>query len=183
MLIAKNDLINVMMLVMAGILFFSCGESRHPHQDPKLDPGLYQEPLIKANKQVARNEDDLINDFIARYGWQMVKTGTGLRYMIYYNGSGVRVQEGDAVKINYSVMLLNGDSIYTSHKEGPMEFVIGVHKVESGLEEGILLLHRGDKAKFILPSHLAFGLLGDLNKIPQKATLVYDVEILEIKRK
>ena len=38
----------------------------------------------------------------------------------------------------------------------------------------------GDKAKFIIPSHLAFGLLGDENKIPKRATLVYDVELIDV---
>jgi FKBP-type peptidyl-prolyl cis-trans isomerase len=42
-------------------------------------------------------------------------------------------------------------------------------------------MHVGDRAKFIVPSHLAFGLLGDQNKIPQHATLVYDIELVKIK--
>ena len=49
------------------------------------------------------------------------------------------------------------------------------------LEEGILLLKEGDRAKFIIPSHLAFGLLGDMKKIPAKAVLVYDIELIKIK--
>jgi FKBP-type peptidyl-prolyl cis-trans isomerase FkpA len=52
--------------------------------------------------------------------------------------------------------------------------------VEAGLEEGILLMHKGGKAKFILPSHLAFGLIGDQNKIPGKSTLIYDVNLIDL---
>ena len=52
--------------------------------------------------------------------------------------------------------------------------------VESGLEEGILLMKTGGKAKFILPPHLAYGLPGDGKKIPARAILVYDVELLSI---
>jgi FKBP-type peptidyl-prolyl cis-trans isomerase len=52
--------------------------------------------------------------------------------------------------------------------------------VESGLEEGILLLREGDKAKFILPPHLAHGLLGDDNKIPARSIIVYDLELLSL---
>jgi FKBP-type peptidyl-prolyl cis-trans isomerase FkpA len=77
--------------------------------------------------------------------------------------------------------LLNGDLAYSSGQTGPKEFEIGHGGVESGLEEGILLLHVGDHAKFIVPSHLAFGLLGDQNKIPQRATLVYDIELVKLK--
>jgi len=53
--------------------------------------------------------------------------------------------------------------------------------VISGLEEGILYLSEGDKAKIIIPSHLGYGLLGDLDKnIPPKATLIYDIELKSI---
>jgi len=50
------------------------------------------------------------------------------------------------------------------------------------LEEGLLLLHQGDKAKFIIPSHLAYGLLGDQKQIPPGATLVYDVELIQLNK-
>ena len=79
------------------------------------------------------------------------------------------------------IRLLNGETIYRSENKGIKEFLIGKGGVESGLEEGILLLHQGDKARFIIPSHLAFGLLGDSDKIPEKASLVYDVELIKIK--
>ncbi len=183
MRIMKNNLIVAVAATVMLQLFFSCDGSRHRSREVPFDPEAYKEPLMQANKQVTKNEDDLINDFIKRYGWQMMKTGTGLRYMIYHDGGGSPVQKGDVVTINYSVMLLNGDPVYSSQTDGPMVITAGARDAESGLEEGILLLHRGDKVKFILPSHLAFGLLGDFDKIPQKATLVYDVEVLDIKRK
>ncbi len=53
-------------------------------------------------------------------------------------------------------------------------------EVESGLHHGVKHLSVGDKAKFILPSHLAFGTYGDGEKIPSKATLLYDLELIEI---
>ncbi|HOI87851.1 MAG TPA: FKBP-type peptidyl-prolyl cis-trans isomerase, partial [Lentimicrobium sp.] len=73
-----------------------------------------------------------------------------------------------------------GDEIYNSDKDGLKEFLIGRGGVESGLEEGILLLRVGDKAKFIIPSHLGFGLLGDQNLVPPKSTLIYDLELISL---
>ena len=72
---------------------------------------------------------------------------------------------------------------YNSDKDGLKLIELGKAEVESGLEEGILLMKVGDKAKLVIPSHLAFGLLGDENKIPKRATLIYDVELVEIKQK
>jgi FKBP-type peptidyl-prolyl cis-trans isomerase FkpA len=53
--------------------------------------------------------------------------------------------------------------------------------VESGLHEGILYMNEGSKALLVIPSHLAHGLVGDMNKIPPKSTIVYDIELLELK--
>jgi FKBP-type peptidyl-prolyl cis-trans isomerase len=79
------------------------------------------------------------------------------------------------------VRLIDGSEIYSSDQSGNKEFVIGRGGVESGLEEGILLMRQGDRAKFIIPSHLGFGLLGDQDKVPPKSTLIYDLELLELK--
>ena len=102
--------------------------------------------------------------------------------MIYKEGKGKKAETGDIVKINYKTSLLNGVNIYSSDESGAKEFEVGKAHVESGLEEGILLLKVGDKAKFIIPSHLGFGLLGDENKIPSKAALVYDIELISIEK-
>jgi len=130
---------------------------------------------------MTKNEDEEIGDFIVRYHWNMIKTATGLRYMIYHKGSGPAAKKGEYATIKYSIRLLNGDLAYSSEQSGPREFEIGHGGVESGLEEGILLLHLGDRVKFIVPSHLAFGLLGDQGKIPQRATLIYDIELIKLK--
>jgi FKBP-type peptidyl-prolyl cis-trans isomerase len=111
----------------------------------------------------------------------MLNTGSGLRYLIYENGNGRFADTGNVVMLNYTLTLLNGDTIYTSHKNGKKEFLVGKGNVESGLEEAILLLKEGDRAKIIIPSHLAFGLPGDGDKIPAKATLVYDLELIQLK--
>ncbi|HNS17493.1 MAG TPA: FKBP-type peptidyl-prolyl cis-trans isomerase [Bacteroidales bacterium] len=129
------------------------------------------------NEKLVREEDELINEFIKRYEWDMKKTGTGLRYMIYSAGAGSAARERNKATIHYSVVLLNGDTCYTAVRK---EFIVGKGQIEAGLDEGVRMMHVGDKAKFILPSHLAFGLIGDHQSIPQKATLVYDVYLLEV---
>ena len=141
----------------------------------------FKEPLIEANKEAVRTESEQIDDFIARHGWKMNTTTTGLRYMIYKPGIGPGATSGKIVTLNYSTTLLTGDTVYTSKVGGPIEFEVGRGQVISGLEEAILLLKVGDRAKIIIPSHLAFGLIGDQNKITYKASLVYDVDFVSIK--
>jgi len=168
----------LIILFLSFSIFLSCKNEKPPEK--QINPAEYKEPLMKVNKKLVKSEDEQIEDYIKRYGWNMKKTGTGLRYMIYKHGSGRRAEAGKVVKINFTVSLLNGDTCYTSESDGYKEFLIGRGGVESGIEEGILLLKKGDRAKFIIPSHLAFGLTGDMDKIPAKATLVYDIELLKL---
>jgi FKBP-type peptidyl-prolyl cis-trans isomerase len=76
---------------------------------------------------------------------------------------------------------LNGAKCYSSDSLGIKSFRIGSGHVESGLEEAALLLHEGDQARIILPPHLAYGMLGDNNKIPGQASILYDLMVLQIK--
>lgn len=165
------------------VLFFlviSCNDNTQPSRDSDNNK-ITTDSLINFNKKVVRTEEEEIGDFINRYQWNMKKTATGLRYMIYHKGNGPIARKGKYAIIKYSVRLLNGDLAYSSEQTVPREFEIGHGGVESGLEEGILLLRVGDHVKFIVPSHLAFGLLGDQDKIPQRATLVYDIELIKLK--
>ena len=170
--------------LIAVFLFFGC--SRHSQNDksqnqrPK-DKAL-QEKLFDANRQAMRTEDQQIDDFAERYGWDMKTTGTGLRYMIYENGTGKQAGDGMLATIDYQARLLNGELIYSSQPGTPLTFRIGQDAaVPTGIHQGILLLRQGDHAKFILPSHLAFGLTGDQKKVPPKSTLVYDLQLVELK--
>lgn len=170
-------IIPLLLLVLGSVV--SCSQVNAPKE--QVDSEKLKESLIKANIVISQVEEEQINDFIERYGWEMRTTGSGLRYMIYKQGLGAKAEKGKVVTINYTLRSISGDIIYTSDIGGPLEFEIGRGKIESGLEEAILLMQVGDKAKIILPSHLGFGLAGDDHKIPPKATLIYDVEFLAIK--
>jgi len=142
----------------------------------------YEEPLMEANRHVVRTENQHIEDFLRRYKWEMEESGSGLRYMIYKQGEGDPAELGMLAGLAYTIKVITGDLVYSSEENGPLSFVIGKGEVISGLEEGILLLNVGDKAKFIIPSHLAYGLVGDGKLIPGKTTLIYDVELLSLKQ-
>lgn len=165
--------------LLLAFLFSSCGETAQERELP--DSETLKETLAETNKLLLSTEDQEIRDFVERYGWEVKETGSGLRYYIYHEGDGPPAKTGNIASIDYSIHLITGDRVYSSEEEGPREFEIGKGGVESGLEEGILLLRQGDKAKFILPSHLAHGVPGDGVKIPKRATIVYDVELLELK--
>lgn len=133
------------------------------------------------NRQMAMEERAQIDGYIDRMQWVMEETGTGLRYMIYEHGEGQPAKPGQMAVVNYEVSLLNGNVVYTSEEKGAQSFVVNRDNVESGLHEGIQLMKVGDKARFILPSHLAHGLTGDNDRIPPRSSVVYDIELLELR--
>ncbi|MEI6684265.1 MAG: FKBP-type peptidyl-prolyl cis-trans isomerase [Bacteroidota bacterium] len=168
-------------LVIGFILSLNaCQESPRPVQSTD-HMQMTDDTVMKYNHQVVREESQEIDDFVMRHHWNMQVSQTGLRYMIYKQGSGALPKRGEIVAIKYRVSLINGDLVYNPDTLKPFEFETGKAAVPNGLEEGVLLLKTGDHAKFILPSHLAFGLLGDMDKIKSREILVYDVELYQIK--
>lgn len=160
----------------------SCGDGhKKTTKNTNLKSKEFQDKLINANKMYVRKESDEIDQYIAHRGWKMTMTGTGLRYMITQKGNGIAAIPEKHAKVNYKISLLDGTLCYSSDSTGAKVFLIGHDNVESGLHEGIQLLHVGDKAVFILPSHLAHGLMGDDSKIPPKSSVIYDIELLSIR--
>lgn len=160
----------------------SCGDAKQ-QREKASNPAEAKQPLISANKYLRESEDALIEDYISRYGWNMKKSGTGLRYWIYRQGEGPEVSAGDQLRIGYEISLLNGEVIYRSEVDGELTFRQGSGEIIRGLNEAALYLREGDQAKIILPSHLAYGLPGDQRSIPPRATLIYDLKVLKVNKK
>lgn len=110
------------------------------------------------------------------------KTDSGLRYKIIQKGSGAKAEKGKTVSVHYEGALANGQVFDSSYKRNqPIDFALGVGQVIPGWDEGISLLQVGDKARFVIPSHLAYGSAGAGGVIPPNATLVFDVELMNVK--
>ena len=165
-----------------GVLLSSCGSDTEPDKKKEqLDPKQYKQVLEKVNKYEVTKESDEINQYIAHHDWKMERTGTGLRFIIIKNGKGVQPKSGDFVSVNYSISLLDGTVCYSSEKDGSKDFKVEGDNIESGLHEAVLLMHVGDKAKFILPSYMANGMQGDNDKIPPMSAILVDLELLSVK--
>ena len=167
-------------IVFFSLALISCSGNQKS-SDANKGKALTEKQLIQLNKGWVEQEKTEIDNFIKEKHWSLKETSTGLRYMIYHDGNGKRAREGEFATISYTVKLLNGTVLYSSAVSGLKTFEIGHGNVASGLEEGIILLNVGDKAKFILPSHLAFGLSGDGYKIPPNVPIIYDVELVQLK--
>jgi len=166
-------------LVLIALLCFVSCEEKTLEQTKSISKGDMKSSMETANRYLVNEEEEDIENYIKRHGLEMVSTGTGLRYQILKQNAGQRFEKGDKVTLEYELHSIAGDLIYSSEKDGLKSFVVGNGEVESGLDEAMTYLHRGDLAKLIIPNHLAYGLHGDENRIPEYATLVYTIKVLE----
>lgn len=171
--------LNISLFVVA-VLFTACNSNDATNTVSTTEKPA-AESLVKANRYLVKQEKEAIENYIARHNLTMKESGSGLRYSILEKGQGPQAVEGKIAVLEYTCRLITGDVVYSSRKDGVKTFMIGHGGVESGLEEAVLLMHQGDQASVIIPSHLAFGLLGDDNKIPPRATLIYELKLIELK--
>ena len=109
-------------------------------------------------------------------------TETGLRMIIHKDGNGKKPKVGQTVTVHYTGMLADGSQFDSSHNRGqPFKFPLGQGRVIKGWEEAITLLNVGSKAKFIIPSDLAYGPRGRPG-IPPNATLIFEIELVGIQQ-
>ncbi|MGO1596896.1 MAG: FKBP-type peptidyl-prolyl cis-trans isomerase [Sphingobacterium sp.] len=139
-------------------------------------------------------EEGKIASFVEKEKLQPQKTESGLQYVIQEEGSGDNPVIGDTVVINYTGRLTN-DKVFDTNdstvaKESdkfnpmrpyePLRVRVGHTPVIAGWTEGLQLLNKGAKAKFIIPSSLGYGEKQQQNEIPPYAPLVFDVEVIDI---
>jgi FKBP-type peptidyl-prolyl cis-trans isomerase len=84
--------------------------------------------------------------------------------------------------VHYKGQLADGTVFDSSYKRNePIEFTLGIGQVIPGWDEGVALLHVGEKARFVIPSTLAYGSRGAGGVIPPNANLIFDVELVDVK--
>lgn len=115
-------------------------------------------------------------------GKDTLTTASGLRYIMVSQGTGVKAEAGKTVDVHYTGYLMDGKIFDSSIERGdPISFPLGQKMVIPGWEEGIALMKVGDKIRLIIPSELGYGANGAGGVIPPNATLVFDVELMNVK--
>lgn len=120
-----------------------------------------QEPIVDVN-YIPMNEELKIDDIVV--------------------GSGNEVKDGDKVSVHYKGSLTNGTEFDSSYSRNqPFEFSVGMGEVIKGWDVGLVGMKVGGKRKLTIPSALGYGEQGAGDDIPPNSTLIFEVELLEIK--
>jgi peptidylprolyl isomerase len=110
-------------------------------------------------------------------------TPSGLKYIDLVEGSGDCPKSGASVAVHYTGWLeSNGKKFDSSHdRRQPFTFRLGVGQVIRGWDEGVASMKKGGKRKLIIPAALGYGARGAGSAIPPNATLIFEVELMEIR--
>lgn len=162
-------------------LFLSCDDVKNKKDNQVIDEKQLELSLEEMNRKMLQYESELIDNYVEKNNLNVIKTGTGLRYQLLEEGDGDLIKKGDIVTLQYELRLLSGELLYSSDNDGNKTFHVSRGGVESGLEEAVLKFRMNSEAILILPPHLAHGLIGDGNRIPPKAILVYSIKVVDIK--
>lgn len=121
-------------------------------------------------RELAVNEDEL------------TRTASGLRYQDLTVGSGAEARAGDSVSVHYTGWLTDGSRFDSSRDRGaPFTFQLGAGRVIPGWDEGVAGMKVGGSRKLVIPADLGYGARGAPPVIPPNSTLVFDVQLLEIR--
>ena len=144
-----------------------------------------KEAKEKSAKQVTE-DDKALQDYFAKNNLKPTKTASGLYYTVAKEGAGAAITAGQMVSMNYTGKLLNGTTFDSNldsafHHKQAFEFPVGTHQVIPGWDEGVMLLKKGAKATFYVVSSLAYGDRPAGPLVPANSTLIFDVEVVDVK--
>ncbi len=110
-----------------------------------------------------------------------VTTSSGLQYQDLVVGTGAEAKAGSTVSVNYTGWLENGTKFDSSLDRGqPFSFTLGAGQVIRGWDEGVVGMKVGGKRKLVIPANLAYGAQGAGGVIPPNATLIFEVDLLNV---
>lgn len=188
----KEILISLGVIVTCGLLLLvvqlspgggiTFGNANAPALASELTPA---QPTATANPPV--NDKTLMAMNTGSEGEQTtgnstVTTPSGLKYRDIKEGDGAMPKTGQTVVVHYTGTLENGSKFDSSRdRNRPFSFTIGVGQVIKGWDEGVATMKVGGRRELIIPAALGYGARGAGGVIPPNATLIFDVELLEIR--
>ena len=166
--------------LVAALLTACAGEETTPEPEPlATDEATLPEEAepTMADPTTITYAPELGVDFDA-----MERNDSGMYYEVVQQGSGETVAPGQTAVVHYTGWLPDGTKFDSSRDRGePFSFPVGGRQVIAGWDEGVAGMAVGEQRKLVIPPDMGYGAAGAGGVIPPNATLVFDVELLEIR--
>ncbi len=142
----------------------------------------FRDKEIEKRMEAAQSNRSKENEFLAqnREKAGVVVTDSGLQYKVINAGDGKKPKASDEVEVHYRGTLIDGTEFDSSYKRGE-SITLGLNNVIKGWQEALVLMPVGSKWQIYVPSELAYGERGAGAAIGPNETLIFDIELLEIK--
>ncbi|RMG69171.1 MAG: FKBP-type peptidyl-prolyl cis-trans isomerase [Calditrichaeota bacterium] len=168
------------MLVAILVALLGCQNSQPERGTQNSKPAEPPEPAAQQAPQSRESMADVPTAPLDLPDEAYEYSASGLKYAILEHTEGVKAEPGHRVAVHYVLWLPDGRTLDSSYQRGkPFEFVLGKGQVIPGWEEGIALLHEGERAQLVVPPEMGYGSRG-MGPVPPNATLVFYVHLVKV---
>ena len=167
-------------VIINSVNIIKIGESANNFDEVSV--WINEEPKLEKRRiEIEKAKREELTKQLEKLSKGYTTTNSGLKYKILVSTKNKKAVNGNNVKVHYTGKLMDGNIFDSSLRRNlPFEFKIGEGRVIKGWEEALKILRVGEKASFIIPSNLAYGPRGAGGVIPPNATLIFEIELLEI---
>lgn len=156
-------------------------DTTEPTHRKTTDVNVLYQHYYDQPKTQDENDENAIIDYVVDHDLSPTRSITGLYYQIDRPGMGDKIKFGDYVEIHYRGTFLDGSEFDSSYNRGkPLKFTLGSTGLIQGWIEGLRYLNEGAKAKFIVPSRLAYQDRGWRDVIPPGTPLAFEIEVVKV---
>ncbi|UPQ79385.1 gliding motility-associated peptidyl-prolyl isomerase GldI [Flavobacterium azooxidireducens] len=172
-------------LLFFGMLFaIGCQdpEARRPKQHSS---GSFMKESVVRNKKLIASEEKLIDSIIKsnpNKEYLASQKGYWYTYEIKNEIDTLRPKRGDVAFFEYEINDLKGNVIYTALELRPQDYLVDKEEIMIGLRDGIKLMRKNEKVTFLFPSHIAYGYLGDKNRIGPNVPIMCTVTLTDFEK-
>lgn len=175
----QTKLLKASSIVMLMLLAACSNSPQEGYVSHNTSHAVNEDKMLRANRYLNKKDMLVIEGYIERHGLKMSLSDFGFYYQCIKKGGSKPIEKGSTVLYEYKVQLIDGTPLDSTGTE-LAQIVIDKSDGIAGLHEGLKLFHEGDSALFIIPPIAAYGLVGDGDKIPARATLVYSIRIKSV---
>lgn len=172
-------------LLFFGMLFaYGCKEPEARKPIYKSSGSFMKESIIR-NKKLIVAEEKAIDSIIKsnpEKKYLASEKGYWYTYEIQNQLDTLRPKRGDVAFFDYEIFDLKGNIIYTALELRPQNYLVDKQEIMIGLRDGIKLMRKNEKVSFLFPSHIAYGYLGDKNRIGSNVPIICTVTLTDFKK-